>query len=122
MDKPKTLILCVDDDVIGLQVRSILLGRAGYRVLSAPDGAQALEMFSHEPVSAVILDFAMPGMNGGEVATEMRKVKPVVPILMLSAYTSLPAEVHHTVDLVMTKGEGAEVLLNNLTRLVSSAS
>ncbi len=114
------LVLCVDDETIGLQVRRLLLERAGYRVLTAPDGYSGLDVFAREPVEAVVLDFAMPGMSGGEVARRMRQVKPHVPILMLSAYTSLPAEVTETVDLAMTKGEGAPALLTNLGSLISA--
>lgn len=118
MTEQHPLILCVDDEIVGLHVRRMLLERAGYRVLTAPDGPAGLEIFSREPVEAVVLDFAMPGMTGGEVADRMRRVKPSVPILMLSAYTSLPPEVTRIVDLSMTKGEGAPALLKNLGTLV----
>ena len=62
------LILCVDDEVVGLRVRKILLERAGYRVLTAEDGRSGIDLFASEPVDAVVLDYAMPGMHGGEVA------------------------------------------------------
>ncbi len=112
------LVLCVDDELIGLRVRKILLERAGYRVLTAPDGPAGLEIFSSEPVEAVILDYSMPGMHGGEVAVRMRQIKPNVPILLLSAYMGLSAEVTSLVDLYMTKGEGAPVLLEKLGSLL----
>lgn len=97
----------------------MLLERAGYRVLTALDGTTGLDLFAREPVEAVVLDFAMPGMTGGEVALRMREVKPDVPILMLSAYTSLPPEVSDSVTMAMTKGEGAPALLKKLGSLVS---
>jgi len=112
------IILCVDDEPVGLEVRRMLLERAGYRVFTALDGATGLEIFAREAIQAVVLDFAMPGMNGGEVASSMRSVKPNVPILMLSAYTSLPPEVHGLVNMTMTKGEGAPSLLKKLGSLV----
>jgi CheY-like chemotaxis protein len=112
------LVLCVDDELVGLQVRKILLERAGYRVLTASDGPAGLEIFSSEPVEAVILDYSMPGMHGGEVAVRMRQIKPHVPILLLSAYMGLSAEVTSLVDLYMTKGEGAPVLLEKLASLL----
>lgn len=120
MPKSQHLVLCVDDETIGLEVRRMLLERAGYRVLTALDGDSGLDLFAREPVEAVVLDFSMPGMSGGEVAQRMRQVKPHVPILMLSAYTSLPPEVTSTVDLAMTKGEGAPALLKKLGSLVSA--
>ena len=116
------LVLCVDDEAIGLQVRKILLERAGYRVLTAQDGPEGLAMFEAEPVEVVVLDYSMPGMDGGEVATRMRQVKPKVPILLLSAYVGLPAEVTSLVDLYMTKGEGADMLLERLGSLLECGS
>src|SRR5216110_1999322 len=112
------LVLCVDDEVIGLQVRKMLLERSGYRVLTASDGPTGLEIFSSEPVEAVVLDYSMPGMHGGEVAVRMRQVKPQVPILLLSAYMGLSPELTSLVDLYMTKGEGAPVLLEKLASLL----
>jgi CheY-like chemotaxis protein len=118
MAQESHLVLCVDDELVGLRVRKILLERAGYRVLTALDGAAGLDIFANEPVEAVILDYSMPGMHGGEVASRMRQVKPEVPILLLSAYIGLPAEVTSLVDLYMTKGEGAPILLKKLGSLL----
>jgi CheY-like chemotaxis protein len=114
------LVLCVDDEPIGLQVRKLLLERAGYRVLTAQDGAEGLKLFSSEPVEAVVLDYSMPGMHGLEVAARMRQTKPAIPILLLSAYIGLSTEVTSVVDLYMTKGEGAPVLLKKLGSLLES--
>jgi CheY-like chemotaxis protein len=122
MKEDTNLVLCVDDELIGLQIRKILLERAGYRVLTAPDGPLGLEIFSAEPVEAVVLDYSMPGMHGGEVALRMRQTKPHVPILLLSAYMGLPSEVTCLVDLYMTKGEGAPVLLEKLSSLLHPAN
>jgi CheY-like chemotaxis protein len=120
MAAPSHLVLCVDDETIGLQVRKLLLERAGYRVLTANDGYTGLALFSSEPVEVVVLDYSMPGMHGGEVASKMRQTKPHVPILMLSAYVELSEEVTALVDLSMTKGEGAPVLLERLQSLLEA--
>jgi CheY-like chemotaxis protein len=113
------LVLCVDDEKIGLQVRRIVLERSGYRVLTAPNGEAGLELFENHPVEAVILDYSMPGMHGGDVAAHMRRSKPAVPILLLSAFVDLPHEVVGLVDVYMTKGEGAPALLAKLESLLS---
>jgi CheY-like chemotaxis protein len=118
MEKAPHLVLCIDDELIGLQVRKLLLERAGYRVATALNGPQGVEIFSTQPIEAVVLDYYMPGMDGGEVATSMRRIKPQVPILLLSAYVDLPAEVTSLVDLYMTKGEGAPCLLTKLSSLL----
>jgi CheY-like chemotaxis protein len=119
MENTSHLVLCVDDEIVGLRVRKILLERAGYTVLTAPDGYSGLELFTKHPIEAVVLDYSMPGMHGGEVAQKMRQTKPQIPILLLSAYVGLPAEVSSLVDIYMTKGEGAPVLLEKLSSLLS---
>jgi CheY-like chemotaxis protein len=122
MEQNSNLVLCVDDEFVGLQVRKLLLERAGYRVLTASNGPSGLEIFAAEPVEVVVLDYSMPGMHGGEVAVRMRQTKPQVPILLLSAYLGLSAEVTSVVDLYMTKGEGAPVLLEKLSSLLQPVS
>jgi CheY-like chemotaxis protein len=121
MKDKSNLVLCVDDELVGLKVRKIVLERAGYRVLTAPDGPSGLAIFAEHPIEAVVLDYSMPGMHGGDVARRMREIKPEVPILLLSAYIGLSAEVTSLVDLYMTKGEGAPVLLEKLGTLLHPA-
>jgi CheY-like chemotaxis protein len=117
--KKTHLILCVDDEAVGLRVRKILLERAGYRVVTALDGRSGIKIFSSQAVDAVVLDYAMPGMHGGEVAKKMRQTKPEVPILLLTAYVGLPEEISALVDIYMTKGEGAPALLAKLGNLLA---
>ena len=110
-------VLCVDDEAIGLQVRKILLEREGYRVLTASNGPEGLSLFQQHDVHAVVLDYSMPGMDGGQVAAAMRESNPAVPILLLSAYVSLPDEVLAHVDRYLTKGDGAVSFLESLRLL-----
>lgn len=116
------VVLCVDDEAVGLKVRRILLERAGYRVLTASDGHAGIEIFKTHKVDAVVLDYSMPGMSGGDVARAMRRIKPTVPILLLSAYVGLHDEIRSVVDIYMTKGEGAPALLDRLSNLLTSSS
>src|SRR5208337_5017675 len=74
------LILSVDDELNLLQTREKLLQFVGYEVLSAADGKKALEIFAAHPVDLVLLDFRMPGMDGGIVAQQMKRRKPRVPV------------------------------------------
>jgi CheY-like chemotaxis protein len=120
MNDFKPLVLCVDDEKVGLHVRKILLERSGFRVLTAMDGTTGLQVFAENPVDAVVLDYAMPGMDGGEVAAQMRAIKPEIPLVLLSAYLGLPPEVTTLVNVYMTKGEGAPALLGKLRGLLPS--
>ena len=114
------VVLCVDDEVVGLQVRKLILERSGYKVLTAQDGPSGITLFNDNAIDAVVLDYSMPGMHGGEVAARMRAIKPEVPILLLSAYMGLPSEITNLVTIYMTKGEGAPALLQKLKELFTA--
>jgi CheY-like chemotaxis protein len=113
------LILCIDDEALGLKIRKAVLEKEGFRVLTAADGSSGLNLFLGEPVEGVILDYFMPGMDGGQVALAMREQRPHVPILMLSANVNLPPEVVKVVDFTVLKGEGPTELLVKLRRMLS---
>jgi len=99
------VLLCIDDEADGLEVRKMVLESAGYSVLTAGGGKSGLEIFIAECVDLVVLDYAMPEMNGFDVAVEMKRIRPGIPILMLSAYFPVPPEVLQVVDAYATKGE-----------------
>ena len=115
------LILCIDDEELGLRIRRVILERAGYQVLTAPDGKSGLERFSAYEVNAVVLDYSMPEMNGLEVAQAMRCRKSHVPILLLSAYVELPTEATALVDATLMKGAGPQDLVAAVQRMVDAS-
>ena len=119
MTAPHT-VLCVDDEALGLQIRRALLEMAGYRVLTAVDGKSALVLFTDNTVDAVLLDYLMPEMDGGQVAAAMRLAKPTVPILLHSACVDLPPETVELVDATLPKGEGPETLISRLQLLIEA--
>ena len=116
------LILCVDDEVNGLQLRKIILESSGYRVLIAASGAEGLKLFAEHSVELVVLDFLMPEMKGDEVAERMREMKPHVPIIMLSAYYDLPPRVDLLVDARIVKGESTQNLIDTVAQLLPRSS
>ena len=113
-------VLCVDDERIGLRVRKIMLESRGYRVLTANSGDEGLRLFDENQVDVVVLDYYMPGLNGGDVASEMRRRRPGVPIVFLSAYFSLPPEALELADAFITKGDPPDILIEKLERLISA--
>jgi len=113
------ILLCIDDEPIGLRVRKMLLEREGYQVLTAQSGPEGLELFKAHVCEAVVLDYSMPEMNGGEVAREMKRIKPEVKILMLSAYLDLPEEALRWVDSRTVKGVSPTSFLDDLKQLLA---
>lgn len=114
-------ILCIDDESLGLQIRKAVLERAGYQVLTAVDGPTGLSLFRGNPIDGVVLDYYMPEMDGGAVAEAMRRERPEIPIMLLSAYINLPAEVVALADITLLKGEGPQELLDKLHQMLRSA-
>lgn len=118
--KGAKLILSVDDKSAILVSREQVLRSEGYDVLSAPDGAEALKIFATHPVDLVLLDYSMPGMDGGRVAQNMKGQKPLVPIIMVSAI-QVPRESLACTDCFMEKGYGPAPLLEKM-RLILGAT
>ncbi len=111
-------VLCVDDEKVGLRVRKIMLEGHGFKVLTASSGLQGLDLFDKNEIDLVVLDFYMPGLDGGQVAAEMRRRRPEVPIIFLSAYFSLPPESLELADAFITKGDPPDVLIQKIEQLV----
>jgi CheY-like chemotaxis protein len=111
-------VLCVDDETIGLRVRKIMLESHGFQVLTATNGQQGIDLFEQHDVDLVVLDFYMPELDGGQVAAEMRRRRPKVPIIFLSAYFSLPSDALEMADAFITKGEPPEVLIEKIEQLL----
>jgi len=99
----KPTILCVDDEPDGLFGRETLLKLSGYEVVTTTSGRQSLDLLRSATFDAVVLDYRMPEMMGDVVAARMKKLKPDVPILMLSAHESLPAAALRSTDTFLSK-------------------
>lgn len=85
-------ILLVDDDDLVREVTASRLEEFGYTVTQAGNGPSALLTFEQDPsIDLLVLDFAMPGMNGAEVARAARKRRPDVPLIFVTGYADLSA-------------------------------
>lgn len=84
-------ILLVDDEDAILRALQRTLQRAGYRVLLAGSGAEALQLLSEQQVALVVSDYRMPGLNGADLLMQIRQLYPSVIGLILSAYADRDA-------------------------------
>lgn len=81
-------ILVVDDEAIARRFMERALTEAGYRVMLANDGEQALELIrtTRRKIALVVTDLVMPGMGGHAFALEVGKLPSPPPVLYISAY------------------------------------
>ena len=80
-------ILIVDDNRMGLVVRKHVLEEAGHEVFIVVNANEALERFGLQDFDLVITDFRMPQLNGIELIQAMRRLKPNVPMVLISGFT-----------------------------------
>ena len=79
----------VDDQQTLLSVAEDMLTARGMEVLLADNGPQAIDLFQahHDEINVVLLDFKMPNMNGAEIFTKLREIKPDVQVVISSGYS-----------------------------------
>ncbi|MGB9196714.1 MAG: response regulator [Terriglobales bacterium] len=112
-----TVVLCIDDDPAILECEKRFLELFGYSVLTAASGNQGLELASMHPVDVVVVDYSMPGMTGPEVATEIKRLRPRAPIIMLSGAVDIPKHALKTVDAFVAKDRLGSQLLPVIAEL-----
>jgi two-component system cell cycle sensor histidine kinase/response regulator CckA len=82
-------ILIADDEAALRDITAHVLGTLGYKVFSVSDGVEAVAVFrenAHE-IDIVVLDVAMPGMNGHEAYQEIQTIKAGTPVLFMTGYS-----------------------------------
>lgn len=87
MDNKQYRILCVDDEQLNMHLYRAILEKAGYAVLSAYSGTEALSILQKNEVDLIILDLLMPGMDGLTVLGKIRKTphKAEIPVIIATA-------------------------------------
>lgn len=113
-------VLCIDDNVLGLAIRKAILESRDFRVFTAENGPAGLEIVKREAIDLVVLDYHMPGMDGGKVAKELRRSQPKIPILLFSGFPGqVPESLMATVDGFVSKGSPPDALLKEVERLTA---
>lgn len=114
--RPK--ILSIDDNQMLNIMRQKVLGVSGFDcdVAYTPEQAMAMVITCH--YDAILLDFYLPGTTGLQVADTIKKIRPAVPIILVTG-----EELYESSDAVhsyVVKGEGPEVLLARLDSVVNA--
>ena len=82
-------ILVVDDEESIREGSERILARMGYHVYKASQGSEGLEILNDHPVSIVLLDLKMPGMDGMEVLGHIQKLNPEILVIIITGYATL---------------------------------
>ncbi len=86
-------VLVVDDEANMRKVLSAHLRRDGFRVLTANDGQEALELMSHGPVDVVLSDLRMPRLDGLGLLRALNEHHPALPVVLLTAHGTVDTAV-----------------------------
>ncbi len=121
----KATILLVDDEEDLLSLWTLRLENAGYRVVTARSGEEAMAVFSASSPQLVITDLRMEKMNGLNLYEAIRKVNTSIPVLIITAHGSIPEAVDATqkgVFAFLTKPIDGKILLAEIERALRAAS
>jgi len=89
-------ILIVDDEYPVRFALSEVLKKHGFATLEAPSGAEAIEILGDQEIDLVLLDLAMPGMDGIATLQELRRVRPNVPVIIVTGRGDIATAVRAT--------------------------
>jgi signal transduction histidine kinase/CheY-like chemotaxis protein len=117
IERRGAVILLVDDDSAVRQVTASMLEEIGYVMLTMGSGGAALDALDHTKVDLVLLDFAMPGMSGVELARQIRQKFPALPILFVTGYADKAAFADVSEERIIKK----PFIGNELTTKVNAA-
>lgn len=121
MNETQKTVLCIDDDELELKARKGIFEAAGFRVLEARSKDAALSIFQSSLVDAVVLDYWLSGLSGGNgtaIAEEIKRRSAKTPILMLSGYGFLPGEAAIVDSWLIKSTVSPEDLIREVERLI----
>jgi CheY-like chemotaxis protein len=117
-----TTVLLIDDEPDTLSVYSMLLEMAGYRVLKALDGAEALKALETAMPDVIVTDWMMPGINGKSFCEQLRQPGSAyggIPILVASAAMEGPEGAQKLYDEFLRKPLLIDEMISGMERVLS---
>lgn len=122
-DSPQVSVLLAEDDRALRRFLEVVLERAGYRVVPAADGLEAMKLVMSTPVDVVVTDAMMPNLSGYELCRFLRNSSTLshLPVILLSALerkeTNADAE---QADVFLAKPVSGEKLIECIEQLLAS--
>ncbi len=119
LSSSKPIILCVDDSETQLWLRAKVLEQNGYAVLNATSAAKALQLLRTNTVSLVLSDHMLSESNGVELARQIKRIKPHMPVVL---YSGAPPPTMTDVDCFILKDEPVTHFLAIIRDLLSRSN
>jgi CheY-like chemotaxis protein len=116
-----SVILLVDDDHAVREITAATLRSLGHIVIEAGSGGAALDILDHDrSIELAVIDFAMPGMNGAEVARQAQARRPALPVLFVTGFADRAALAGVSETQIVGKPFQDEELADKLSALLAS--
>jgi CheY-like chemotaxis protein len=115
-------ILVVDDEPLVCDALQMMLAFDGHKVTAVYNAKDALSRLEQDAFDLVITDFAMPGMQGNELANRVKQMHPKMPIVMITAYAEMldsKKDLLGCVDCLISKPFMMEDLRNAISTAIS---
>jgi CheY-like chemotaxis protein len=116
----KRKLLCVDDDSGIRKFYKDMFGCYGYDVTVAANGREALKLFLSRKVDAVVTDLEMPGMTGTELAGKLKRLRPELPVVLVSGSKKAVDAPPHVVDASVPKGAPITKLIDQMDTVIAA--
>jgi response regulator RpfG family c-di-GMP phosphodiesterase len=109
-----TRVLCVENHPECMAALQYMLETAGYEVMAATTGDQALHLLTTLPVDGVLLEYDLTDATGSAVRAEMKRIKPEVPVLLFAGIGSQTPFLLRLLDLYLRNPQRPECVLHDL--------
>jgi len=123
MPSPRNILVVDDSEAVRTAIRTLIEDSQGLRVCGeAVDGLDAIEKIRDLKPDLILLDLAMPKLNGAVTATVIRRIMPKVPIILFTMYEDAADKLGEAVgvDLVIAKLDGIHNLVTKVHDLLDS--
>lgn len=120
----KPTILCVDDRADSLLIRKLMLEQFGCKVVAVNDSRSCINALAENRIDLALIDYHLAeATNGEDLARQIRKQHPGLPLIMLTGDPKIPDSVRDSVDAVLIKGSGSpRDMLDLIEDLIPDAS
>jgi PAS domain S-box-containing protein len=116
-ERANCTVLLIDDELVGLRLRKLVLENSGYKVFAATDPDEAMNFFRLHDIDLVVTDHLLGRTTAAVTAATMKRLKPHVPIVSMSGTTNIDEALRYA-DHFIAKAEGPEVLISTLEQIL----